>query len=242
VSSSSGPIDILSAYSDLYGRAGLVERLTDALLVDRLQPSDAQYAFARLPFDMVVTTNVDFLLEDAYKNARRPCIPLIGELQLTISRRAQATHLLKFHGDLRHPQDLVITEEDYDGFLRRRPLLATYLPGWFLNREIVLFGYSLNDADLRDVLALLRERLGNLTRPGWAIIPTDEDDTSAASFRRRGLNPIVLGQTPAGADKSSYKASVLATFFNELRDAWEVKVREEITAGTDLITAELQRA
>jgi hypothetical protein len=243
---SSGPIDILSAYSYLYGRAGLVERLMEVLLIDTLEPSGAQNAFARLPFDMVVTTNVDFLLEAAYRNAHRQCVPLIGESQLSISRRAQVTYLLKFHGDLRHPEDLVMTEEDYDGFLRRRPLLATYVASWLLSREIVLIGYSLDDADFRDLLALLRERLGRLARPGWAIIPIDEGGKNAASFQRRGLNCIVLDPNPPkGLDQHQlniHKGTVLERFFDELWDSWSTRVRDEMTASTDSLSAELQRA
>ena len=34
---------------------------------------------------------------------RRPCEPLLGESQLSIGRSREATYLLKFHGDLRHP-------------------------------------------------------------------------------------------------------------------------------------------
>src|SRR5690348_8782427 len=59
---SGNPIDTISAYADLYGRAALVERLSELLYVDALEPSVVHLAFALLPFDVVVTTNVDYLL------------------------------------------------------------------------------------------------------------------------------------------------------------------------------------
>ena len=167
----------------------------DVLLVKEIEPGPVHTAFAQLPFDIVVTTNVDFLLERAYEQQRRPCEPLLGESQLSIGRGRDATYLLKFHGDLRHPDSLVVTEDDYDGFLRRNPLLTTYLSSWLLGREPVFIGYSLNDPDMREILTLLRERLGRMTRQAWAILPTDPNQ-EATRFSRRGVKPIVLEQPP----------------------------------------------
>ena len=37
-------------------------------------------AFARIPFDTVLTSNVDFVLEDAWRMIRWPFEPVVGEL------------------------------------------------------------------------------------------------------------------------------------------------------------------
>jgi hypothetical protein len=230
------PIDIISTFADTYGRASLIERLTEVLLIDHAEPSDVHHAFAQLPFDMVVTTNVDFLLEEAYAERGRPCVPLIGEAQLSIQQRPEVTNLLKVHGDLRHPDNLVMTEEDYDGFIRRNPLLATYLSWWLLTREPIFIGYSLDDADLREVLLLLRERLGRMSRPSWVILATDRHN-EARKFERRGVRPIVLHPDP-DADR----AVIFRSFFEELRSEWENSVVNQIEMGTDARTAEVVRS
>jgi hypothetical protein len=229
------PIDVLSAYADLYERPYLVERLTELLLVNELEIGELHRSFAQLPFETVVTTNIDTLLEEAYQAERRPSVPLIGESQLSIQRRRGATHLLKFHGDLNHPDHLVVTEEDYDGFLQRRPLLATYLSSWILTREPVLIGYSLDDADLREILVLLRERLGRMTRAVWAILATDPDN-EARKFERRGIKPIVLNRDP-----NANRAMVFTDFFKQLRTQWESDIAPQLRARGDATTAELCR-
>jgi NAD-dependent SIR2 family protein deacetylase len=121
------PIDALSTFQSMYDRPYLINRLADLLLVNEVAPGEVHQSFAQLPFDIIVTTNVDFLIEQAYREQRRPCLPLLGESQLTIQRRPEATYLLKFHGDLNHPDSLVVTEDDYDGFLQRHPVLTTFL-------------------------------------------------------------------------------------------------------------------
>lgn len=229
------PIDLISSYADMYGRPHLVERLAELLLVNDVEPGEVHQAFADLPFDVVVTTNVDFLVERAYAQRGRQCTPLIGESQLSVQRRPEATSLLKFHGDLNHPDQLVATEEDYDGFVRRNPLLATYLSWWLLTREPILFGYSLDDPDLREILTLLRERLGRMARPAWAILPADPDGEEP-KFARRGIKPIVLDKNPK-ADRSE----ILAAFLRELRTEWEREITPRLEARTDATTAELRR-
>jgi NAD-dependent SIR2 family protein deacetylase len=82
---SANPIDAISSYGDLYSRPNLVERLSELLLVNDIEPGDVHRAFAQVPFDIVVTTNVDFLLERAYAGQRRPCEPLVGESRLSSS-------------------------------------------------------------------------------------------------------------------------------------------------------------
>ena len=112
-----GPLDAISAYQHEFGRAKLIERLTELLLVRDAQPGKAHHEFCSIPFDIVCTTNLDFLLERAYDAIPRYVYPVIDEDQLAISVERPSTLLLKAHGDLRHPGRLVVTEADYDGFL-----------------------------------------------------------------------------------------------------------------------------
>lgn len=229
------PIDALSAFQALYDRPYLINRLADLLLVNDVEPGAVHQAFAQLPFDIVVTTNIDFLLERAYQDQRRPWVPLLGESQLTIQRRPEATYLLKFHGDIHHPDHLVVTEDDYDGFLQRHPILTTYLSSLFLGREPVLIGYSLDDPDLREILTLLRERLGRMTRAVWAILPADPH-REQGKFERRGLKPIVLD-----LNAKASRSEVLEQFFRDLRAHWEGDIATRLATGSDASTAELRR-
>src|SRR6266487_384457 len=177
----SGPLDAISAYEHEYGRVKLIERLADALLVDESQPGSVHKAFCSIPFDIVCTTNFDFLLERGYEITPRYCRVVIDEDQLSVNMRDAGVLLLKLHGDLHHPSRLEVSERDYDAFLPQFPLLATYLANLLITRTAVLVGYSLDDPDFRQVWHVVSERLGRSRRIAFAIV-VDARPTDIARF------------------------------------------------------------
>ncbi|WP_443147732.1 SIR2 family protein [Nitrospira sp.] len=206
-----GALDAVSAYAHEYGRPRMVERVADALLINEARPGDAHRAFCSILFDIVCTTNVDFLLERQYGATSRHCRPIVDEDHLAVNDRTNTTALLKLHGDVHHPARLVLTEEDYDGFLDKYPLLATYLANLLITRTAVLIGYSLDDPDFRQVWQVVGERLGKSRRLAYAIL-VDAKGTDVARFARRGVKVISL---PGSRAKYTH---VLATAFDQLRE------------------------
>lgn len=213
----STPLDAISAYEHDFGRPKLVERLYEMLLVDEARPGNAHKAFCSIPFDLVCTTNLDFLLERQYELLPRHCTPLVDEDQLSVNVKDTSVALLKLHADLHHPARMVVTETDYDLFLDRYPLLATYLANLLITRTAVLIGYSLDDPDFRQVWQVVGERLGQSRGMAYAI-GVGVNPTDARRFARRGIRVINL----PGA-KSRY-SEVLAGAFSELGDYWRERV------------------
>jgi hypothetical protein len=211
--SASSALDAISAYEHEFGRPKLIERLADALFIMESRPGRAHHAFCSIPFDIVCTTNFDFLLERQYDAIPRNCTPLVDEEQLSINGHAAGVDLLKLHGDLRHPVRLVATETDYDRFLASYPMLATYLANLLITRTAVLIGYSLDDPDFRQIWQVVGDRLGKSRRMAYAIL-VGAKPTDIARFDRRGVKVINL---PAGKGKYG---DVLADAFKELHDYW----------------------
>ncbi len=140
------PTDAISAYSHEFSRPKLIEKLSELLFIDEAQPGETHRAFCALKFDIVCTTNLDFLLERQYARNSIPYTPLINEDQLSIKLPNSHIALLKLHGDLHHPDRLVATEEDYDAFLARYPVIATYLANLLITRGQVLFSVEIIEA------------------------------------------------------------------------------------------------
>lgn len=209
--SSHGAIDSISAYEHEFGRARLIERLTELLLITDAQPGEAHKAFCNIPFGLVCTTNFDFLLERQYELIPRYVYPVVDEDQLAINVPSDGMQLLKLHGDLRHPNRMVVSEADYDGFLSHYPLLATYLSNQLITKSALLVGYSLEDPDFRQIWHVVTDRLGRNRRKAYSIgVAVKTADVTR--FERRGVKVINL----PGA-KERY-GEILAEAFRELRE------------------------
>lgn len=207
-------LDGISAYEHEFGRARLIERLVELLHLNRAQSGPAHKQFCSLPFDIVCTTNFDFLLEKQYDYERRDnrtVHPVVDEEQLSINVGAAGTLLLKLHGDVRHPKRLVVTESDYDAFLTNYPLIATYLANLLITKTAVFIGYSLDDPDFRQIWHVVASRLGKTRRMAYAIM-VNARPGDISRFERRGVKVVNL---PGSRDKYG---DVLAEAFAELRE------------------------
>lgn len=215
--SPSNALDAISAHEHDFGRPKLVERLSELLLVHEARPGDTHRAFCSIPFDLVCTTNFDFLVEQQYELLHRHCTPLVDDDQLSINLKDTGLSLLKLHADLHHPTRMVLTESDYDRFLDKYPLLATFLANLLITRTAVLIGYSLDDPDFRQVWQVVGHRLGRSRRTAYAI-GVGVKSTDISRFARRGVRVISL---PGSTGRY---AEVLAAAFTELGDYWREKV------------------
>jgi len=215
--SANGALDAISAYEHEYGRARLIERLTEVLQLASARPGDAHRSFCAIKFDLVCTTNFDFLLENQYLAIPHFVNPVVDEEQLSLNVTKDGTQLLKLHGDVRHPSRLVVTEGDYDAFLTKYPLIATYLANLLITRTAVLIGYSLDDPDFRQVWQIVSQRLGKTRRQAYAI-GVGMQPADVARFARRGVTVINL---PKGKKKYG---EVLSAAFDELAAYWSQNV------------------
>jgi len=212
-----GTLDAISAFQHEFGRSKLIERLIDILHIKEAQPGRAHEAFCELPFDIACTTNFDFLLERQYERGPNHVYTVVDEEQLSINGSPSGTLLLKLHGDLRHPSRLVVTEEDYDAFLNRYPLIATYLANLLITKTAVFVGYSLDDPDFRQIWNIVASRLGKTRRMAYAIM-VDAGPSEIARYERRGVKVVNLP-----GPKSRY-GETLAEAFEELHAHWRDNV------------------
>lgn len=214
------PTDAISEFDHQFGRARLTEKLAELLLTGKAYPGAAHEAFCKIQFDLVCTTNFDFLIEKQYERLQRTCTPLIGEDQLAVAMPRAGTTLLKLHGDTNHPERMIATETDYDQFLAKFPLLATYFANLLITRTCVLIGYSFDDPDLRQLWQTVRQRLGRHHRPAYAIT-VGASVGEVNRFARRGVTCINL------PGPRSRQGEVLAAAFSQLSEYWPTQLARQ---------------
>lgn len=222
------PLDAISAYCHEFSRNSLLSKLSDALLVDSINPGDAHKAFSKLPFKLICTTNFDFLLEKAIPFSK----PITDESQLSISIDESTIGILKIHGDLNHPNLIVATEEDYDLFLERRPLLSTYLSYLLIVKTPLFIGYSIDDPDFRQIFKVVNDRLGDSKRPAYTI-KLNASNHEVAKFERRGVKVINI------KDQNTTYERLFVNVFEELSAIWQKGVLQQSTFTQTDMKAEL---
>jgi len=146
--------------------------------------------FAQFPFEQVITTNFDFLLERAYEASGKPYLPVVDEDLLPFTQASGETRLIKMHGDLNHPSLLVLTEDDYDGFSIRRERMFQEITHLLISNTVLFIGYSIDDPDFRQIWNLVKKYFGKFRRPAYALL-VDASETKINEYSRRGVTKVI---------------------------------------------------
>ncbi|HLT36165.1 MAG TPA: SIR2 family protein [Enhygromyxa sp.] len=161
---------------DGLGRARLVERLRERLVVPREQLGPTMVRrlqiLRRIPFRAILTTNFDNMLagevasRDTYVAALRPQRHRWWERHFWVDH--EGPPVLEIHGDLSladAEQQLVLTRRDYRRRLYQDPGYQTFLRTVLSTRTVLYLGFSFTDAYLNElrseILHLLDFRHGS---------------------------------------------------------------------------------
>jgi hypothetical protein len=113
-----------------------------------------------------VTTNYDTLFEDAARTDDRLCAVLPYE-----AAKEQGRWLLKLHGSIENPDDIVLTRDEYLGLPERAGALFGVLQAMLMTRHMLFVGYSLTDDTFHQVMhEVRRARRGLEGTLGTALV------------------------------------------------------------------------
>ncbi|NQE54352.1 hypothetical protein C5S29_12230 [ANME-1 cluster archaeon GoMg3.2] len=163
------PPKIASLYERRFGRVQLIESIRRALHADEIEPGEVHSNFASLSFETVYTTNFDLLLEAAYQEIKKPFRSLVGEHQMPFHGGPLTTSIVKMHGDLRHEEHIIVTEEDFNRYLEDYPVIATHLSAMLITRTGLFIGYGLSDPNFQHIKEVVRSRLGKFERMAYIV-------------------------------------------------------------------------
>jgi hypothetical protein len=143
------------------------------VLIEQLSPghapTDNHRILARLPIKTYWTTNYDKLIEDSLKAAGK--IPdvkyTLDHLKLTKPKRDAIVY--KMHGDIDHPDDAVLTKDDYERYQSTRGQYVTALSGDLVAKMFLFLGFSFTDPNLDYILSRVRISLRGKPRDHYCI-------------------------------------------------------------------------
>ena len=147
----------------------------------------------------VVTTNFDLLFEEAAQD-------VFG----TVPRVSQAPELPQardfygiahIHGDLNHPQGLVLTDKDFGVAYMNKGWAKDFLVELFGHLKVLFVGYSHNDIILT---YLARGLLVDGTQPRFALTDVT-DDSDLQRWKSLGIEPVIYLKSDANDHSRLYE-------------------------------------
>lgn len=134
--------------------SGALGRAVAELIRSSDTPSLQHHLAACIPFRGVVTTNYDTLMEQATRAADRGCdlLPYEAVLPRGPADSVDRRWVLKMHGCVTEPDDIVLTREHYAQYGNTKDALAGVLQNALLTKKVLFMGFSLTDPNFHRVL------------------------------------------------------------------------------------------
>jgi hypothetical protein len=149
-------------------RSGLNRALIEQLSPGHV-PTENHRILARLPIKTYWTTNYDKLVEESLRGAGKiPDVKFtVDHLKLTRPKRDAIVY--KMHGDIDHPDDAVLTKDDYERYESTRGQYVTALSGDLVAKMFLFLGFSFTDPNLDYILSRVRVSLHGKPRDHYCI-------------------------------------------------------------------------
>jgi hypothetical protein len=183
-------IETASILERRFTRRPVVEIVVSTLR--KLRPAGGILGLPQFGWAAIFTTNFDQIVEHAYKQSNIPLTVIRSNYDFSYNETRMATNLYKIHGcisqdrSLGHKASMILTERDYEEYIKYRQSLFALLRSAMMNDNILIIGQSLRDRHLNDTV---KEILGYKQEglPGQVyMLVYDRDDLRALLLEDRG--------------------------------------------------------
>lgn len=165
---------------------------------------------ASLPSKEAVTTNFDQLFETAAEAGGRELAVLPAN-----PSNADGRWLLKLHGSVDAPDNLVLTRSDFLNMPRQYGALLGLVQGLLLMRHMLFAGYSLQDEDFHELMYEVRAARGDaIAGASNATVLTLSDDGLERQLWENDLAIIPMVAGPVADEDKSAAARQLEIFLD----------------------------
>ena len=164
--------DLLSVaqyHYNKHGRNKLNQKIIAEFTADAKETENHRI-LARLPISTIWTTNYDTLIEDTIKKiGRRPDVKYtVAQLANSVPKKDVTVY--KMHGDVAHPNDAVLTKDDYERYYRKYEPFITALSGDLVTKTFLFIGFSFTDPNLDYILSRVRQNFTDNTKNHYCFV------------------------------------------------------------------------
>jgi|SRR5271166_383704 len=154
---------------------------------------------------LILTTNYDRLLEDAYtrvfNESAHPCTfkqaPLVEKFLKTHGQSVERPLIFKIHGSADRPEEVVFAERDYRELRYREHGYRIVLSAIFVTKTVLMLGFSLSDPEISVLTESLRESLDHRSSPDFIVLPKGEKGAIERKRLREDFGLHVIEYEPS---------------------------------------------
>lgn len=190
------------------------------------RPSSAHLHLFRLRPPIIITTNYDRLIENAFAHQSRHVLSVAtynqpGQIRnkLLDASRLKQPFLFKLHGDIEDPSNVILTQSDYSRLTSIKEYANGYrllLSSLFFHYTTLFIGFSLTDEEVMLHIENVQEALSGERYPDYALFSRQScTDDQAVKFRDKfGIHVIRY-------DRKASRHTRLGQFLSQLADCVE---------------------
>lgn len=173
-------------YENKYTKAGLREIVNEQInaYYDR---NPIIQALLSLNFKSVWTTNYDTLIEKELDALRTPYNAVTNEKNLTQISTHDKINLYKINGDISDPDNIVLTQTDYENYEYTHSLFLTFLKKELVSNSFLFIGYSFEDQVILNCLSSTMHLLNGSGNLHYAFVYVDEKTTPQIEYKVQDL-------------------------------------------------------
>lgn len=191
------PLDVAQWYADEHGHQHLEMRVTRAYDLAQPKPSALQRTLMVLPVDLIFTTGYDQTLEHAlYDDGIAPNV-YIDDVQVFQINDRSGTSLIKLYGCVSRPDSLVLTRDDYDGYIDRHRAFVAFLQAQLATRVVLFVGFSFSEPRFRTLHTIIRQILQTSGRRAVALEVAPLQSLLASQWKHTGIDFVVFPDASA---------------------------------------------
>jgi hypothetical protein len=171
---------------------------------------------ARLPVSTYWTTNYDKLIEKALTEAGKIPDTKYRIKQLSFTKRGRDAVVYKMHGDIEHPDEAVLTKDDYETYHVKMQPFINALSGDLVSKTFLFLGFSFTDPNLDYILSRVRVAYSTDQRQHYCIqrlIVAEAGESQAdTDYRKRKQELFIQDLLRFGIK------TILVTDYSEITD------------------------
>lgn len=141
---------------------------------DIRKPTVNHEILARLPISTYWTTNYDRIIEASLEQANKVADVKYDVRQLKKTTPGRDAIVYKMHGDVEHPDDAVLTKDDYEGYFRKHEPFVTTLSGDLTAKTFLFLGFSFSDPNIDYVMSRVRVTLNHAPKQHYCIMRREQ--------------------------------------------------------------------